>query len=130
MTIETIDVPPDVARVSEGLRDTGYEFNTAVADIIDNSISAGATIVDVRMATDFMNNVVVSVGDDGCGMDRDGLINAMKYGSKKRDDPSSLGKFGLGLKTASTAFCRRLAVISRNSQGGAPIRAAWASARP
>ena len=125
MTIETIDVPPDVARVSEGLRDTGYEFNTAIADIIDNSISAGATIVDVRMATDFLNNVVVSVGDDGCGMDRAGLINAMKYGSKKRDDPSSLGKFGLGLKTASTAFCRRLAVITRFATGADPIRAAW-----
>lgn len=125
MTIETIDVPPDVARVSEGLRDTGYEFNTAVADIIDNSISAGATVVDVRMGADFMGNVVISVGDDGCGMDRDGLINAMKYGSKKRDDPSSLGKFGLGLKTASTAFCRRLAVISRASDGVDSIRAAW-----
>lgn len=125
MTVETIDVPPDVARVSEGLRDTGYEFNTAVADVIDNSISAGATVVDVRMGADFMGNVVVSVGDDGCGMNRDGLINAMKYGSKKRDDPSSLGKFGLGLKTASTAFCRRLAVISRSEDGSQPVRAAW-----
>lgn len=125
MTIETIDVPPDVARVSEGLRDTGYELNTAIADIIDNSIAAGATVVDVRMDADFAGNVFISVGDNGCGMDRDGLINAMKYGSKRRDDPSSLGKFGLGLKTASTAFCRRLAVISRATDGVDPIRAAW-----
>ena len=43
MTTETIEVPPDVARISEGLRDTGYEFNTAIADIIDNSIAAGAS---------------------------------------------------------------------------------------
>ena len=125
MTVETIEVPPDVARVSEGLRDTGYEFNTAVADIIDNSIAAGATVVNVRMGADFMGNVVVSVGDDGCGMNRDGLINAMKYGSKMRDDPSSLGKFGMGLKTASTAFCRRLCLISRSDDGGEAVRAAW-----
>jgi len=75
MTVETIDVPPDVARISEGLRDTGYELNTAIADIIDNSIAAGAKTVDVRMAADFLGNVVISVADDGCGMDRDGLIN-------------------------------------------------------
>lgn len=123
--IETIEVPPDVARVSEGLRDTGYEFNTAVADIIDNSIAAGATVVDVRVGADFIGNIAVSVADDGCGMDRDGLINAMKYGSKKRADPASLGKFGLGLKTASTAFCKRLALISRPDGQAAPLRAAW-----
>ena len=125
MPIETIEVPPDVTRVSEGLRDTGYELNTAVADIIDNSIAAGATVVDVRMGADFIGNVVLSVGDDGCGMNRDGLINAMKYGSKKRNDPSSLGKFGMGLKTASTAFCRRLCLISRGDDGAVALRAAW-----
>lgn len=125
MTTETIDVPPDVARVSEGLRDTGYELNTAVADIIDNSISAGATLIDVRIGADYMGNILVSVGDNGCGMNREGLINAMKYGSKRREDPSSLGKFGLGLKTASTAFCRRLSLISRDIDNQEPIRASW-----
>jgi signal transduction histidine kinase len=81
---ETIDVPPDVARVSDGLRDTGYEFNTAIADIIDNSIAANATVVDVRFNIDFTGNLAISIGDNGHGMDRDGLINAMKYGSMKR----------------------------------------------
>jgi histidine kinase/DNA gyrase B/HSP90-like ATPase len=112
-----VDVPPDPQRVSEGLRDTGYEFRTAVADIIDNSIAAGARHVDVRLAMDFAGDVLVSIADDGCGMDEDGLINAMKYGSKKRSEAASLGKFGLGLKTASTAFCRRLSVISRADDG-------------
>ncbi|MEQ1642467.1 MAG: ATP-binding protein [Pyrinomonadaceae bacterium] len=120
-----LDVPPDPERISEGLRDTGYEFSTAVADIIDNSIAAGATIVDVRMAIDFGGKIFVSVTDDGCGMDREGLINAMRYGSRRRVDPSSLGKFGLGLKTASTAFCRRLSVVSRNSATGPILKATW-----
>lgn len=122
---ETIEVLPDVARVSEGLRDTGYEFNTAIADIIDNSIAAGATLVDVRMGADYEGTLVISVGDDGCGMDRAGLIDAMKYGSKRREDPASLGKFGLGLKTASTAFCRRLVVVTRPAAAALPLRAAW-----
>lgn len=123
--IETVVVEPDVARIAEGLRDTGYEFNTAVADIIDNSIAAGATLVDVRAGVDFNGDIIVSVADDGHGMDRDGLIEAMKYGSKKRNDPASLGKFGLGLKTASTAFSRRLVVVSRPSVDAEPLRAAW-----
>ena len=119
-----VNVPPDVARISEGLRDTGYDFNTAVADIIDNSVAAGARIVDVRLQIDFSGDVVISVSDNGTGMDRDGLINAMKYGSVKRAEAKSLGKFGLGLKTASTAFCRRLSLVSRNTAGPA-LRATW-----
>lgn len=125
MTTETIEVQPDVARISEGLRDTGYEFNTAIADIIDNSIAAGASNVDVRFGADFIGNISVSVADDGCGMDREGLINAMKYGSKRRADAASLGKFGLGLKTASTAFCKRLTLVSRPDGQSAALRAAW-----
>lgn len=122
---EIVRVPPDVERIVEGLRDTGYEFNTAVADIIDNSIAAGASEIDVRLAIDYGGDVLVSVGDNGCGMDRDGLINAMKYGSRRRDNPASLGKFGLGLKTASTAFCRRLVLASRSSADAEPLKAVW-----
>lgn len=119
------NVPPDVERIAEGLRDTGYEVTTAIADIIDNSISAGASLVDVRLGLDFSGHLLVSIGDNGCGMDQAGLINAMKYGSKRRTDPASLGKFGLGLKTASTAFCRRLVVISRSTPDALAQRAVW-----
>lgn len=121
--LELIENPPDVGRVLEGLSDSGYNLNTAIADIVDNSIAAGASRVDVRFALDYDGEVLISIGDDGCGMDRAGLINATKYGSKRRDDPSSLGKFGLGLKTASTAFCRQLIVISRSSPEAAPLKA-------
>ncbi|WP_222622319.1 ATP-binding protein [Ramlibacter albus] len=120
-----IEVPPDVARITEGLRDTGYDFNTAVADVIDNSIAAGANVIDVRIAADFVGDILISVADDGVGMDQDGLINAMKYGSKRRPHAKSLGKFGLGLKTASTAFCKRLTLVSRHVAGGKPLKATW-----
>ena len=122
---ETLNLPPDPARTIEGLRDTGYEFNTAVADIIDNSITARATVVDVQVDMDFRGDVRVSIADNGTGMDRTGLENAMKYGSKRGDDPASLGKFGLGLKTASTAFCRRLSVLSRADGSSPVLQATW-----
>ena len=120
-----IECLPDPARVTEGLRDTGYEFDTAIADIIDNSIAAEADLVEVLIDMDPKGDVIVGIVDNGRGMDREGLINALRYGSKKRDDPSSLGKFGLGLKTASTAFCRRLSLISRNVAGGETLKATW-----
>jgi hypothetical protein len=58
-------------------------------------------------------------------MDEAALKDAMKYGSKKRPDAASLGKFGLGLKTASTAFCRKLSVTSRASAKAQLIQATW-----
>lgn len=125
MKSEEVVVEPDVARIVDGLRDTGYEFKTAVADIIDNSLAAGATLVDVSVALDLENEVLVSVADNGHGMNRKGLIEAMRYGSPQREDLASLGKFGLGLKTASTAFCRRLLVTSRDKANAHALTACW-----
>ena len=125
ITSSFVECLPDPVRVAEGLRDTGYEFHTAIADIVDNSIAAGASHVDIHIGMDAKNNVIVAVVDNGCGMDRDGLINAMRYGSDKRTDPSSLGKFGLGLKTASTAFCRRLSLVSKADSEADPLKATW-----
>lgn len=118
-------LPPDPERVMEGLRDTGYNFNTALADIIDNSISAEATKVDIAVNLDPTGEITVYVADNGTGMDEAGLQNAMRYGSKQREDPSSLGKFGLGLKTGSTAFCRCLSVVSRGRDEDTVRKVQW-----
>lgn len=88
---ETIETPPDPFRMIEGLRDTGYQFNTAVADVVDNSIAADATYVEIDLNLDLRGKITLAIYDDGIGMDRAGLINAMKYGSKPR--PSAL-EFG------------------------------------
>ena len=76
---------PDPDRIVNGLRDTGYNFNTAIADIVDNSIAANATQVFVRVDVDPSLHVSICVADNGIGMDLDGLKNAMKYGSKERE---------------------------------------------
>ena len=115
MENDEIILEPDPARVMEGLRDTGYSFNTAMADLVDNSIAAKATIIKVKISKNLDNTVNVYIADNGTGMNLDGLKNAMRYGSVRRQDPSSLGKFGLGLKTASTAFCRCLSLLSKDA---------------
>lgn len=125
MTVEEREAIPDPGRTMEGLRDTGYDFETAIADLVDNSIAANATFVDIRINMDFRGKVRISIADNGIGMDRDGLVDAMQYGAPKRSDPASLGKFGLGLKTASTAFCRALSVVSRNSGTTPAAMATW-----
>jgi len=104
---------PDPSRLIYGLRDTGYDFNTAAADIIDNAIAANATAVNVRVELQQDGRKFVYFGDNGDGMDADGLVSAMRYGAPKRASAKSLGKFGLGLKTASSSICLRYGLISR-----------------
>ena len=117
MNVRETELPPDASRVIEGLRDTGYEFTTAVADIIDNSVAAEASLVKVRLGATVEGDVELSIADNGTGMDAAGLVSAMKYGSPARPSAKSLGKFGLGLKTASTAMARQLTVVTRWNDG-------------
>jgi hypothetical protein len=106
---------PSASSFIESLRDIGYTFETAISDIIDNSITAKATHIYLNLS--FINKLpVLSMIDDGVGMDFDELLAAMKPGSKNPLDfreLEDLGRFGLGLKTASYSQCRRLTVVSR-----------------
>ena len=97
------------------MRAMGYSFESAVADIIDNSISACASHIQIRFPVDPADCYVV-VCDDGEGMSRQELFDAMKYGSEQKRDGRSetdLGRFGLGLKAASLSQCRKLTVASK-----------------
>ena len=125
MNLQDIQLVPDPERIIEGLRDTGYEFKTAIADLIDNSITANATTIKINVVLDMKNNIQCSVIDNGLGMTRDELISAMKYGASSKNKSGGLGKYGLGLKTASTAFCRKLSVVSRSAKDLTPNEAIW-----
>lgn len=122
---EDFELLPDPERIVNGLRDTGYDFNTAIADIVDNSIAANASLVNINVIIAPDLKLKVYITDNGIGMDEQGLKNAMRYGSKARTEKNSLGKFGLGLKTASTAFCRKLSVISRNDEDNIIRKVQW-----
>jgi hypothetical protein len=97
------------------LRDVGYSFASAVADIVDNSIEAEATKIDIKLEF-FGDDSWVRIVDNGRGMSPEQIIEAMRYGSEREyTKKEDLGKFGLGLKTASLSQCRFLAVASKNS---------------
>lgn len=108
----------------ESTRSIGYSFETAVADIIDNSISAAAK--DIRVCFMSREPQWLCIEDDGFGMTEGELETAMRYGShsphetRREDD---LGRFGLGLKTASLSQCRRLTVMSKRQ--GHIVAACW-----
>jgi hypothetical protein len=115
----TTPAEPEASSMIETFRAIGYSIQAAVADIIDNSISAGARNiwVDFEWKGD---DTWLSIKDDGCGMTNEELIRAMRPGSRNpREERSSkdLGRFGLGLKTASFSQCRKLSVISKRENG-------------
>jgi hypothetical protein len=100
------------------LRDMGYSVEAAIADLVDNSIDAGASHVhiDAHFAGEDSS---ITITDDGCGMTHSRLEEAMRYGSRAEYSDQALGRYGLGLKTASLSQCRRLTVATR----AAPTRA-------
>ena len=111
------DAPPRSAALVETLRGLGYSTATAIADIIDNSIAASASQVDLTFRWDGVESTV-AIQDDGRGMNDAELERAMRLGELTplaRRSPSDLGRFGIGLKTASFSQCRRLTVASRSS---------------
>lgn len=116
---------PDPSRLIYGLRDTGYDFNTAAADIVDNSIAAGATEVNIRVTLENDGRKFVYFGDNGSGMSSSELFDAMRYGAPKRQNLKSLGKFGLGLKTASSSIGKKFTIITRKDASAPLEKLAW-----
>jgi hypothetical protein len=117
-------VEPNAPAMIESLRAVGYTVQAAVADLIDNSISAHSRNVWVSFHWDGSRSFV-SITDDGDGMDGESLTEAMRLGSRgplEDRDPSDLGRFGLGLKTASFSQCRRLTVWSRTDAPDFAVR--------
>lgn len=108
-----IQLPPSAPALLESLRSIGYSFDSALADIIDNSLAAGATKVDVEFRPD--GRMCIAVVDDGCGMSAANLVIAMQHGGvgpAVARESGDLGRFGLGLKTASLSQCRKLSVAT------------------
>ena len=107
---------PCARHLVEATRSVGYSFETAIADIIDNSISKDASRINILF--DSNSPQYVAIIDNGTGMDVDELKQAMRYGSKSSEEERSaddLGRFGLGLKMASLSQCRKLTLISKRN---------------
>ena len=119
------EVPPKASVLVESLRDIGYSLHTAISDVIDNSLTAGARTVEL-LAETHIENPTIGILDNGTGMTEAELLEAMRPGSRSPLDDrtaSDLGRFGLGLKTASFSQCRRLTVVTRSA--GVTSCAVW-----
>lgn len=115
------DAPPRPAALIESLRAFGYDTPTAIADLIDNSLSPSAEARNIWV--DFFwngKNSIVTIRDDGHGMSEKQLVAALRVGSRspvEPREPRDLGRFGLGLKTASFSQCRVICVASKTRDG-------------
>jgi Histidine kinase-, DNA gyrase B-, and HSP90-like ATPase len=110
--VGAIELIPSAKRLIQSLRAMGYDFSQAVADVVDNSIEAKASLVAIDVEFDG-DDSWVRIADNGTGMKPDELREAMRYGAMREYDADDLGKFGLGLKTASMSQCQCLSVASR-----------------
>lgn len=121
--MQTIDLPPFAPILMESTRAIGYTLEAAVADILDNSITAKANNIEIYY---YPIDAYVAFLDDGTGMDECEINRAMQYGSQNPADIRNeydLGRFGLGLKTASLSQCRCLTVLSK--QGNSIVGRRW-----
>lgn len=124
--ILTAEAIPEAASMIETFRAIGYNLETAIADIIDNSISAGAKNIYIDRIWSG-SDTFITIKDDGCGMNNNELIEAMRPGSQNplaTRASTDLGRFGLGLKTASFSQCRKLSVISKK-EDYSPVYWTW-----
>lgn len=116
MAIKTEIINPNVSNLIKSLRDIGYTFEIAVADILDNSITAGASDIEIIAVPE--PEIKFEIFDNGRGMGENDLIEAMRLASKDPEEERNkrdLGRFGLGLKTASFSQCQKITVISKNN---------------
>ncbi|MEV5793007.1 ATP-binding protein [Streptomyces sp. NPDC052192] len=116
-------LPPD-GRYMEALSSQGYGFEVAIADLVDNSIDAGAQNVLVHFLRDGDNLVSLVIVDDGKGMDETELDVAMTVGGRRDYDAKALGMFGTGLKSASLSHAESVTVVSRTKRSR-PVGRRW-----
>lgn len=114
-----VEASPPPVQLVESMRDIGYSLDTALADLVDNSITADATLISIRSLWNH-GQPWLFIQDDGHGMSHDALKNAMVLGSadpRQIRSQNDLGRFGLGMKTASFSQCRKLTVYSWQREG-------------
>jgi hypothetical protein len=116
-------LPPNFHKLDVALRSIGYSFEAAVADVIDNSIDAQANQILLRLVVSQNGHLDLAICDDGRGMSRDVLKEAMRFGSDVSQEIERLGKFGLGLKLASLSQAKEVHVFS--AQGNSLAGRAW-----
>ena len=100
----------------EALRELGYDSYASILDIIDNCIDAHAAKIDIEIGEQ-KGDIVITIDDDGTGMDEETLREALRLGSDTEREPGDLGKFGMGLVTASIGLSQQVEVLTKENEG-------------
>jgi len=114
-TVDHMLLPPEGKGTIRALSRIGYELPAAIADLIDNSIDAQATRVEITFLRNDHEITAVTIADDGRGMDMGALRAGMQFAGQTTHDPGDLGTYGMGLKSASFSQSKTLTVISRRN---------------
>lgn len=124
-SLESIENQPNASRTMSALRELGYDSYNSIMDLMDNSIDAGATQIRISIEKENVGrpneDILISIADDGCGMSRETLSEALRIGSDTAHEATDLGKFGMGLVTASIGLSRRVEVATKEAEGKALI---------
>lgn len=115
LNLKTENVLPDPEHLIKSIAEQGYSLESSLADLIDNSISANANRIEILIDTN-TEPFILFLADDGDGMDEKALKANLRFPSSSPDEKrkqKDLGRFGLGLKTASFAQTRCFTVLSR-----------------
>ncbi len=120
--MENIEIPASSGRLISAVASIGYDTEAALCDLMDNSIDAAASVVKVDLSAgskasrhrETINRYLIA--DNGHGMDKAELINAFTLGSVREYPKNALGKFGIGLKSASLSLAKKIVIISKKAE--------------
>ncbi len=125
--MEKVTVPASAGRLINAVANMGYDPEVALCDLIDNSIDANAHNIKIHLTTqkpEKGRKEVISrclIADDGNGMDRETLINAFTLGSQRSYPKHALGKFGIGLKSASLSLSSKIIMLTKTKNADKPL---------
>lgn len=115
-SVQLVPNPPNARRTMEALREMGYDSYASILDIVDNAVDARASFIRISISEQH-GDILIEVEDNGCGMDSDTLAEALRLGSDTVRESGDLGKFGMGLVTASIGLSQSVEVITCESDG-------------
>lgn len=126
--MEKVSVPIVPGRLINALARIGYDPEVAICDLMDNSVDAEARTIRVELIQETLEEEGApdtihqyAIADDGSGMNDKTLINAFTLGTEREYPPHSLGKFGLGLKSAGLSLGNQIAIVTKTSELATPI---------
>lgn len=92
-----------------------YKLGQCIADLVDNSYDADATIIDILLETNPNDEMYLRIFDNGKGISEEKWREAMTLGLQRERDNDDLGVYGVGMKLSSLSQANEVTVASVNN---------------